>query len=315
MKQHYVSQTYQDGFLDPTPPPGHVPFTWIYFREAEAWKAKAPRNFAWATDLYTLFREDGSRDDTIEEMLSRFEDRFAAAMRVDLTQTALNPQQRADISYFATLLLIRPPRVLRAFLPQLFGSGATLRLLHDKLPGFADAMKKQFRDPEPERVAAWFGSLSASNQKQVIFAIMLPAVNADAERLYKLSWSYCFTMPEYPFISSDTPVRFKFPDGERRPDVARLLDDLGVEVSFPMSATVCLVARHGDGLQRRGAVTPGEVKELNSRVLWQSKEFIFTSRRSFPGDSELQQWAARRPLPDVSRATALVSGKANQRPG
>jgi hypothetical protein len=308
VKQHFLAQTYQSGFLDPQPPVGHDPYTWIYSRAKKLWKSKAPKNFAWITDLYTVFRADGTRDDMIEKLLGTYECGFATAMRSDIPRNPLSADDRIAIAGFMALLLIRPPRFAKEFLPSLFSDEATLRAIAENVPRFDDALKKTFRNPDPKDIATWFGTLTQNEQKLVIMRLLIPAVAKTAEKLYDLSWSFIVTSADDRLISSDTPISFTNTSGQATSLDLQQIDDPNIEIAMPMSAHLALVLHHGKKRsQAAGPANPGAAADLNSRVLWQSRDFIFTSGKSFPGDNELSAWAARTPVPDLARMRLLVT--------
>src|ERR1043165_7829107 len=134
MQQHYLAKTYQNGFLDPAPPPGHNPYVWVLERDSGRWKKRAPKNFAAVANLHTLWLPDGTRDDSIETQLSQIEGAFTTAMRHDFKQGHLPAQLRADIATFLAALLVRPPRVIVDFIPALFRNAAILRRLSREMP-------------------------------------------------------------------------------------------------------------------------------------------------------------------------------------
>jgi hypothetical protein len=308
VKQHFLAQTYQSGFLDPNPTPGHDPYTWIYLRAEQRWKSKAPKNFAWITDLYTVFEADGTRQDMIEKLLSTYEGRFATAMRVDISRNPLSDEDRMGVAGFMALLLIRPPRFIKEFLQRLFSDEATLRALTENVPRFAEALKKSFRNPDPKDIATWFGALTENDQKLAVMRLLIPSVEKTAQKLYDLSWSFIVTSSAERLISSDTPISFTNTSGQAAPLDLQQIDDPNVEIAMPMSAHLALVLHHGKKRSQAAApATPGVAAELNSRTLWQSRDFVFTSGRSFPGDGELSAWTARTPMPDLSRIRVLVT--------
>lgn len=309
VKQHYLAQTYQGGFVNPNAPPDYDPYVWIYFRKKQAWKAKAPINFAWVTDLYTVFHADGTRDDSIEKLLSVYEGQFATAMRRDIRREPFSDNERMGVAGFMALLLVRPPRFLQEFLPRIFGDENILRMLADKLPRFAEALKKTFKNPDPKDLAGWYGTLNENEQKLLHFTLLLPPVQKTAEKLYDLSWAFIVFPPDERLISSDTPISFTNASGQETPLDLQQIDDPNVEIAMPMSAHLALVLHHY-GKKRQQAAGPanaGAAADLNRRVLWQSREFIFTSDKSFPGDEDLAAWTARSPMPDIARVRALVS--------
>ena len=278
---------------------------WIFSRDIGQWKRRAPHNFAWETDLYTVEDSSGNRDDSIEKLLSVHEGRFAAAMCVDLRTAPLSKQQRADVAYFIALLMVRVPIFFKRFVPALFESDEALRLLWERVPRFRESLSKMFKAADSKDVTDTFRNLPANEKKALVLALLLSSADSVAEKMYGMRWSYLFTTPDKPFITSETPVVLMRRDRLKLPINGAQLDDPNVEVTFPLSSTITLGLLHGAAGQAAGAVDEAGAADLNRRVLERSEEYILCSSPSFPGDVDLSAWVSR-PIPALlDRLTRL----------
>jgi hypothetical protein len=307
MKQHFLAQTYQGGFVDLKTPEGFAPYVWIFTRATGRWKRKAPENFAWQTDLYTVRDLTGQRDDSVDDLMGKCETRFSRAMRHDFAKGPLDAQSRADLAYFVSLFSVRVPLFFQEYVPALLSSETTMKKLANQIPRFAGALAKTFRSPEPENVATLFQSLTSDEQKAFVLSIVLAGVDDTAERLFKMSWAYMFTTPDLPFITSETPVVFTVNRRGELPLATSYLDDPDVEITFPLTSTMTLVMFRGSAPQVAGRITEAGVAELNRRVIWHARDYVLSSKQAFPGDRDLALWAARQPVPLLERIEKIIS--------
>src|SRR4051812_5970519 len=110
-KQHVIPQTYLRNFCDPRSPtdwPAERPFTaslWVHSRRLDDRpRRSAPRNVAWARDIYTLPGDDPEHP-WLEEALSRLETAFSSTMeRVMAAAGAVSDEDRVVLSLFVGAL-------------------------------------------------------------------------------------------------------------------------------------------------------------------------------------------------------------------
>src|SRR5213594_1572971 len=76
--QHWIPQSYLKAWCDPDVPAGQSPFVWMFSKNGESSKSKAPKNIFSEKDLYTIHLPDGTRDLTIEHGLAGLESDFVA---------------------------------------------------------------------------------------------------------------------------------------------------------------------------------------------------------------------------------------------
>lgn len=64
-------------WFDPDTPSGHAPYVWIFPKEGDTGRAKAPGNIFYETDFYTIKGPSSSRNLTLEKGLSQLERAFS----------------------------------------------------------------------------------------------------------------------------------------------------------------------------------------------------------------------------------------------
>lgn len=97
-RQHYIPQCYLSSWCDPNTPEGHTPYVWLFDKNDNSVKKKAPKKIFHEKDMYTVYAEDGTRDLKFEYNLSRLESEFT-----QLRQTKLD--KGIPLSYEEKFLL------------------------------------------------------------------------------------------------------------------------------------------------------------------------------------------------------------------
>jgi Protein of unknown function (DUF4238) len=99
--QHFVPESYLKAWCDPACPPDHNPYVWIFDREGNNPRRRAPSNIFKETDFYTIENADGTRDLRLEHGLSGLESRFAQIRRDKLDQRLpLEDEERTCLALF-----------------------------------------------------------------------------------------------------------------------------------------------------------------------------------------------------------------------
>ncbi|MFA6560803.1 MAG: DUF4238 domain-containing protein [Verrucomicrobiia bacterium] len=106
--QHIVPHCYLKAWCDPNAPCEHEPYVWVHPKAGGTPKNKSPRNLFVATEFYTVQRNDGIRDLTIENAFSDIENQFCKTVRPKLEkQDTLDLDERRDLCLFAAALFLR----------------------------------------------------------------------------------------------------------------------------------------------------------------------------------------------------------------
>lgn len=100
--QHFVAQCYTKAWYDPQMPSGAKlePYVWVFDRDGNNARRKAPRNLFTETDIYTIERPDGERDLRFEHGFQELEDRFTRIRNLKFNRREW-PDAEQAVSLFA----------------------------------------------------------------------------------------------------------------------------------------------------------------------------------------------------------------------
>lgn len=106
-KQHWVPRSYLNAWCDPETPDGQEPYVWVFPKEGGVGRRRAPRNLFTETDLYTIPRQDGSRDLTLEHGLAELESLFAGVREAVRERHPLAPEDQLVLRAFMAAAFVR----------------------------------------------------------------------------------------------------------------------------------------------------------------------------------------------------------------
>jgi hypothetical protein len=111
MHQHWVPFSYLRAWCDPASEHPQILTSGDFQKDGSEVKAKAPQNLFRESDMYTFTDRDGHRDLTIEQGLSRLEDRFKRLRRSKITRgEPLTDEDKATLFLFVATARFRTPR-------------------------------------------------------------------------------------------------------------------------------------------------------------------------------------------------------------
>jgi len=110
MDQHFLSRFYLSGFCDPDVPAGHTPFVWTQTLQQSVWRRKSPKKLATTPDLYTFSKADGTKDQSLEELLGKIETVVAPVIkRISSGASSILETERQNLALFVALAQLRVP--------------------------------------------------------------------------------------------------------------------------------------------------------------------------------------------------------------
>lgn len=109
-KQHFVPACYLKAWLDPSAPKSATnnPYVWLFDKNGENPKAKAPEKIFRETDMYTLTGADGGRDLRLEHGLGTIESNFTMVRKSKFSlKRPLTEEDWLWVGLFAATAFIR----------------------------------------------------------------------------------------------------------------------------------------------------------------------------------------------------------------
>lgn len=208
--QHYIPQFYLQSFVDPSCPPDHKPYVWVYKRGHAMPKKRSPKNIAKYSYFYSLNTKNLEKDQVVEDLLSNIIESKSAIIWKTLSDPVrfLSENERKTIAVFIACMYSRVPAIRSAdddFVNQLSkmilrmtatyydkldrDRQAEIELSSDELQKIADSKNIRFRSTQNIHVAA-----------------MLPLITKLYPLILKMRWAFLIAPGEEVYITSDCPV-------------------------------------------------------------------------------------------------------------
>ncbi len=251
--------------------------------------------------MYTVHRDDGSRDLRIEHGLQALEDRFTRVRKTTFDRELWPPPEKlVDVLAFVAALQFRTVAI-RDDSAEQWG----------RLRDMTDAMQDRLDQatlPEREAMARASAPLRSGRGRTMgpeqIRALaerpiqtMLPSAIATVLRMIsKMSVSVLCTSDVVGFVTTDHPCVLFDPKGHTLPPIYRGvgLTNPRVELTVPLSPSHCLLISHRANLHGEfWALPPDSLDELNRRhIAHGNTSFVARENTTKP------VWFRRYPLPD-----------------
>jgi hypothetical protein len=136
---------------------------------------------------------------------------------------------------------------------------------------------------EPETLRAFLLSPEdAPKRDRVVKAVALPMAATVTEALYRMRWWFLRTTDDQAFLTSDNPLGYFVPAlGVQNYDTVKAGFGLlhpTVEVTFPVTRRLLLLAHWPPGPTRFEPIAPDAVERLNERTVRFAQRFIYGHR-------------------------------------
>ncbi|MCX6911112.1 MAG: DUF4238 domain-containing protein [Verrucomicrobia bacterium] len=307
-QNHYVPQFYQNYFCDTS---GCL---WVYDKDNPEPKQQHPIVTAVENHLYTINREDGVKDDSLEkEVFTRNE--WIAIPVLDRWQQSGTKIQEEEIPQIASFLAFMHTRVPR-----------NLGLMNDLWVALAErdisetaSDKEQFnqilkkcgpgaRDLSVEE-SEQLRQLMLNPKRPVGIKLNRKAALAlslgEATKIYRvllqMHWSLCEAPTGSSFLTCDSPVVSFAPDKQGRVRFGGNFASPHLEISFPISPSLCLWIRRTEQQARRKCSSV-VVNELNRRCACMAERFVYAHVCSKRIISLVKRYSYTRQQSKINRA-------------
>src|SRR5216684_2618292 len=260
--QHTVPQSYLSVWCDHETPAGQTPYVWVWTKDGNSARRKAPLNIFRETDIYTLKLPDGSRDVTLEQMFSKMEQEFAALRGDKLERrVALSRVEWANLVTFVAALHVRSAAQLRHLQSERNRVVKLAeRIAEQATRATAEQRKAMAMLAPPPSTPSWsleeFRALAAEPQRTLRDYIL-----AETAVMLRMNLALFEAPAGYAFITSDVPVTWFDPDLYKRPPAYQSLGLAypNVEVRMPVSPRLILNISHHTELGGRRFIATGQM--------------------------------------------------------
>jgi len=284
MKHHIIPRFYLKGFTDPDVPGGHNPYVWLYSFDRRVWRRRGVENVAAVAGYYTWTDETGRERQEVEQGLGIIENSVAHILRKKIhIQRPLTVQERLRLGVFIMLMFMRVPfqhRLMHDLASQR-GTEILRRQLREWQENpelFEEARRKQ-----EQRTGKTFGDITLEdlnpdsftvtpNRAATIAASLWIAIHA-APALCSMGWRFLVSRPPAYFVTSDHPFFVVDPSRGRTLHETGLLIP-GVEVTFPLTRNVALLATQGNEDAPWTLASSDNVVVMNERSVAAAEYFV-----------------------------------------
>jgi hypothetical protein len=225
-------------------------------------------------DLYHAFtKKDGTLDtDTVEAELNRIETKIDKVYQALRTERPLTIEEWAILLLFTGLMYVRVPRYVSTF--ERFLSDIAEHCF--EVSNGSPQVLKQLEDggfPVKVTEKGW----TADRGHTVIMS--LDQMDGLTDMLSKMNWQFLKAPNDCHFITGDNPVSYLVPGRKRGPFPVALADEM-VEVTFPLSKSICALGvwRSVETLYK--VVEPKIVQVVNGRVAMSSNRYLYGPRNN-----------------------------------
>lgn len=287
-KHHYIPVFYLENFTCIPEDSVQTPWVWIFERGKKEPYRKAPANAASETRFYDVEGLNGKLSSVVEDLLSQLESLSSEVLRKILVRQSLTQGERYAFAMFVVSMRVRIPYFKESFAQVVKDLARKFMEMSALQPGLLEEYLREREARTGEKieidVEEWRKSILSEESPYeitvnpgLIMRIMLDAIaNEDLSQvLTDMQWNFLIAPENSYFVTSDLPVVVV--DPKNRTKGAGFKSSASVELTFPLSATMCLLAtwsREQDGYVE----TDQELlREINQRTCSYCTKYVFSS--------------------------------------
>jgi hypothetical protein len=286
-KRHHVQpQRYLRGFSIPN----RDGYVWLHMLGSTRASEQQVLNVGLENRYNALRRPDGTFDNTLEGLLAELEASCYSAVSKVATGQQLDDGDRHTLALFMSNMLNRSQK-----------ARAMMERLAVDMTEWAHGLLEStdwWRQDTLNYLAATQGTTEESFERDL--TRMIAGVDIDTpevrnvglalhsgttDRAYlfeAMRWTFYYTDADYSFLTSDNPVTYEAPSRDDDGASPVGLNHKDVEVTFPLTREVALVADWSDTEDRYVHAKRDRVKAINDGTIRGAKRFIYSPYTSKP---------------------------------
>ena len=269
--------------------------------------------------LYYSFPAEGGTLDkqSFETALSELEDRAAAAIRTLTKRRVVSDQGKIDLAEFVALMYTRVP-AFRENWQRIMGRWADMKLVgltydDDRCRALIAEVQAEKPTgvsvtPKDIREAILQGRVQTSLTLPSTLSFVIDFAGRMELGLAQMEWVLLAAPPEMEYVTSDNPVCREAPARDERSMENPGLGLASLEVTFPASRELALLASWQPSTHSYVVASPAVVREINRRTVMCAQRFVYSPRKS-DGLLRLVRKHSKR-KPEVQLATDWEAGGA-----
>jgi hypothetical protein len=285
-RHHFIPRFYLEGFIDPT----NEPYLWIYDKESDEIRKASTRDAGLRSHFYSYPKKGGTRDsDSFEKAVSSIESQAAPLFQKIIRREQLNNDERSVMSFFRALTITRVP----SFREKLHQHAAeVMRVVARKFVLNEEIQKSVQAEFEGKGESASINNIKEAARLmregkmdvEVLPHYSLPHILELAMELapliHQMNWIYIVAHGSYRFATSDNPVVYVDPKHDPESPMGVGLGNQNIEVSFPISRDLALLAGWKELGREYQKGTDARVRNINYRTIANAERFVYASERN-----------------------------------
>lgn len=281
-RHHAQPEFYLRGFCEPS-----ADRVWVYDFEATEPRCTGVENASVERYRYSVTREDGSRDNRLEDWIANAESKAAPVLRNLVAGDDINLQERSDFASFMALMHVRTDSA-RELYAQMIAGGM-------QIEAYATAKRDRAFAQMMEGFQKQHGAMTAEEIEQVRQALIDPkdfVISVDKEAtlavlsvhdallpiFFKMEWSVVIAKGPHYFVTSDNPLSHHVHERYQHPMMSGGFAHPKAEVSLPLSSSACLIAAWHREIPERCAAKPEFTKTMNRERAVFARRYLYGPR-------------------------------------
>ena len=298
---HYVPKFYLAEFVDPTSR-GHdkaEPYVWVTDLVRSHVKNRAPINVAKIAGFYDL-RGMPAGFLPLEDLYQKIENRTTRLIRrLGAGAVSCTNQERYNLASFMAFQLTRAPGVhnrLKSALEAHFKTSVDEQLSDDvwlehALGEFNEARSQGEEKLTPEIVRKAFrsGKVKGTPTPLLLMANALHNSLLFLPLLLNMEWTFLEAAGQAAFMTGDHPVCLRSLGARQIPIDTQAFDNPDLEVTFPISPSMLLLAHQHPGRPSSGRPSDAAIANINAGMLPCLTRYVYSSRKP-DAELALEMW-------------------------
>lgn len=296
-RQHYIPQFYLNKFVDPIISPPMMPFVWVFKKEANESRKKAPINTAYGMGFYDLHLKDGTISIDIEKNLMLLENRAAEISKKIEKGCIISKTDRMIYSEFIWTMQMRTPyqrNNLNKAISEAQRYMMKIAIDHPECLKNIITKKgnneKEITDIEMENLIEIIKTdrFDITVPQEYSISNMVTLAEEFTKIIYNMNWCFLMSPEDSYFITSDNPVIIKDPKNTSCFYGDGYLSSKSIELTFPISPSICLLATWAEQKEKFVKTNRVQVNEINNRICKYFNNFIFSSKKMFLNPKDMR---------------------------